>query len=100
MSYTVKIIDNDDGTVVMDKNDVKAIIGAVSDDEGGEGISLSSCDNFTRAGCIFAAQRVCDMTKKKDPEVAIMSALFEAHKDELNVVAMDLSPLKRKKNGD
>lgn len=100
MSYTVKIIDNDNGTVMMEKNTVKAIIGAVATDEGAEGVSFSSCNNMTRAGCIFTAQQVCDMTKKKTPQIALMLALFEAHKDELESVTVDLSPLKRKKNGD
>lgn len=99
MSYTVKIIDNDNGAVVIDRNDACAIIGSVVLPEGTEGIYSTSCSADKIAMGVFGAQKAIEIAKK-NPVVNLMVAYAESRKDEIEGVVVDLSPLKRKKNGD
>ena len=100
MSYTVKIIDNDNGMVVADRADVRGIIGALMIPEGCQGLFSTSCNAQEIAQGVFTVQRVCDIAKKTNPRVGLLAALAENHKDEIPSTVIDLSPLKERKDGD
>ena len=100
MSYTVKIIDNDNGAVVIDSTNARAVVGAVATDEGAQGVFSTSCKTEEIAMCMFAAQQAIDIGKKANPMYAALLAFIETKKDELPSTVVDLSHLKRSKNGD
>lgn len=98
MSYTVKIIDNDNGRVVTDESEAVAIIGAIVTKGMSMGVYSTSCGLTDCAMGIYTAQRVCEYAKRDRLEVAVAVEVIQRNEDKIPAVEMDLSNLKKQED--
>lgn len=80
MSYTIKIVNNEDGEVVIDENNALAIIGGIGAEKGEHLIGFTDCNSFKLAGTIFAAQKTIATLLKQTPEVKMLVQLGDLAK--------------------
>ncbi len=100
MSFTIKIVDNDDGRVVMDESNAKGILGAVAREDGIVGIYSTSCNAMECAGIVYCAKNVVNMAIKKNPKVAMMVALAETQPEGIEKTEIDLSDIRKAQKGE
>lgn len=90
MSYSIKIVDNDDGDVLIDINDALAIYGAIGLTEGGEkAIGCCNCNSIKLAGTLTAAQKVIEMGLDNNPEVEMLMQMAKFAKSLENLTDSD-----------
>lgn len=65
MSFKIKIIDNDDGAVLYEEDNAKAIVGAYSDADEVCCILCTSCNAKEYASTIYGALKIADIARKK-----------------------------------
>lgn len=81
MSYSIKIVDNDSGEVLIDINDALAIYGAIGLTEGGEkAIGCCNCNSIKIAGTLAAAQKAIKIGLDNNPEVKALLQMAKAVK--------------------
>lgn len=100
MSYTVKIIDNENGLTVVDSTDARGVIGVVITPEGVQGVYSTACKAEEIAIGIFGVQQVCDIAKKKNPIIGMMAAFAEMNKDKIPGMVVDMSQFMGNEKGD
>lgn len=100
MSFTVKIIDNDNGSIIVDESEAKGILGAVGTEKGVQAIYSTACDAMECAGIVYGAKSVANAAIKKNPNVAMIVAFVEANADKFEKIEIDLSEIKKAQNGD
>lgn len=69
MSYTVKIINNDDGNVIVDREDVSAVIGSIAFEEGSASIGQTDCNSIELAQALATALIAIAQLEKEYPLV-------------------------------
>lgn len=75
MSYTIKIVNNEDGKVVIDENNALAIIGGIGVEKGEHVIGITECHTIKIAGTVHAANKAISMIKESSPGVKEILAL-------------------------
>lgn len=75
MSYKITIVDNDNGNILLDEENAKAIIGAVTNDEHTACLGYTDCkaNDFLNALC--GVDDVKDALLKNNPKIGAMYAL-------------------------
>ena len=77
MSYKIFIVDNDNGNVVVDEKEARAIVGAVCYGDKTHTLGLTDCNSFDLACTIHNAKDVIDKLTKENPNVAILLELLK-----------------------
>ena len=77
MSYKILIVNNDDGNVVVDEKEARAIVGAVSYGDKTQALGLTDCNALDLVCTTHIAKDVIDTLTKKNPDVAMLLALLE-----------------------
>jgi hypothetical protein len=80
-SFKITIIDNEDGSVLVDYDNAQAIIGAISANGGTHSIGYTACNAITLAQAIGGCQKVIAEFIEDHPElnfIAQMIAQMEA----------------------
>lgn len=76
MSYKILIVNNDDGNVVVDEKEARAIVGAVTYGEQSQALGLTDCTGLDLVCTIHAAEKTIDTITKENPDVAMLLALL------------------------
>lgn len=69
MSFKIKIVDNDTGNVLVDRDDAKAIVGAVGTDKSVECMAFLRCDGLVIYHTISGVQSVLINLLEAHPEL-------------------------------
>ncbi len=75
MSYKVTIINNENNEVLLDLSDARAIIGAVSEEEGTHCLGFTNCNGGILLSTLDGVDTAKDSILKNSPEVAKMYML-------------------------
>ena len=73
MSFKIKIVDNETGNVLVDRDDAKAIIGAVGTDKTVECMAFLRCDSLVTYHTIGGVQSVLTNLLEQYPEMNILA---------------------------
>ena len=76
MSYSVKIVDNDNSKVIVDCKDALGIIGAIGSDEGAMGVCSTHCNAKTLFSMMKASEEVLSQLREDRPELKYLDDLF------------------------
>lgn len=71
MSYKVLIVDNDSGKTLYDKDNVVALVGAMSDGVQTTVNALTDCKALDMAYAILGAQKAANELINRHPEVKV-----------------------------
>lgn len=80
-SFKITIINNEDGSVLVDYDNAEAIVGAISANDGTHSIGFTACNSLTLAQAIGGCQKVITEFIEEHPElnfIAQMIAQMEA----------------------
>ena len=82
MSLTVKIVNNEAGKVIVDRNDCMAIVGGLGFEDHARGLGVGSgCSPIVLYGTVEAAQATLAKTVKDHPEIDLLTRLFSCAED-------------------
>lgn len=91
MSYTVKIVDNNSGKVIIDDADVECIIGAASRNDGVHLLAMSSGTLFALCDALNTAEKAIGITETNHPELKTMRCLLKLADESCRKAAADES---------
>jgi hypothetical protein len=80
MSYKIIIIDNDDNNVVINENNAKAIIGAVSAEKGVHCLGLIDCKTDEFLSTLKGVDKATDELLKDKPQIGLLHSLERMNK--------------------
>lgn len=75
-SFKITIIDNNNGTVLCDEDNVSAIVGAFSTEEDTRSIGFTRCNPVTLAQAIGGAQKVIAEIVEEHPELNFIAQMI------------------------
>lgn len=75
MSFKIKIVDNTTGNVLVDRDDAKAIVGAVGTDKTVECMAFMHCDSLVTYHTISGVQSVLANLLESHPELNILAQI-------------------------
>lgn len=95
MSFSVKIIDNKNGEVLVDEMDVRVILGSITTRGCVQGLgAMAECSPMVLYHAVGAAQKVLASITEDHPELSSIGKLLDLAKD-LSDVTDALSELKK-----
>ena len=77
MSYKITITNNKTGEIIVDNDNVVAIVGTIADEEDVGQMWFSSCNQFILARVIQEAEDIISKIKRELPEVDASLRLME-----------------------
>ena len=77
MSYKITITNNKTGEIIVDNDNVVAIVGTIADEENIGQMWFTSCDQFVLARAIQEAEDVISKIKREVPEVGASLRLMK-----------------------
>lgn len=78
MSFKITITNNETGEVLVSHDNVRAILGGISLQDGARGIALTSCPIFDVAQCANAAEKAVNAIKAHHPELHLLVPAIRA----------------------
>lgn len=69
MSFSIKVIDNENGKVIVDEKDAVAIIGVVATEKGCSQIAAVRCNSLVFSQAIDRCRKTLEMLENDNPEV-------------------------------
>ena len=81
MSYSIKIVDNDDGAVLTEETEVKAIVGSVTTKEGAYSVSYTSCNAIELLTALAAARDAIEKTRDGEPTLKMLESYLSGLTD-------------------
>lgn len=75
MSYKITIVDNENGNVLLNEENAKAIIGAVTNDEHTACLGFTACKANDFLNALFGVDAAKDALLKNNPKIEARYAL-------------------------
>lgn len=74
MSYSIKIIDNDNGNVLVDESESVAIVGSVTNKSGAYSIAYTACNPLEMITTLAAAEDAIKKTRADSPMLKLLES--------------------------
>lgn len=81
MSYSIKIVDNDNGKVLTEETEVKAIVGSVTTEVGSYSISYTACNPFELITALASATEAVKKTRDDTPIIKVLESYISGLTD-------------------